>query len=105
MNIFTSRSAQGIVMDCSLLDLGQKRWKPMDLWPNSAWESLFGNLESFLHKCLELTLPETNIMASENWWLGDYFSFGFRPIFRDELGFREGMIFGFGLDDFMALRA
>lgn len=65
-----------------------------------------GNLESFLHKCLELTLPETNIIASENWWLGDYFTFGFRPIFRDELlGFREGMIFGFVLDDFKTLKA
>ena len=91
MNIFTSPSAQGIVMDCSLLDVGQKRWKPMDLWPKSAWESLLGNLEQFfLRKCLELTLPETNIIAPENWWLGDYFPFGFRSIFRDEpLGFRD----------------
>ena len=30
------------------------------------------------------TLPETT-MAPENWWLEDYFSFGFWPIFRGEL--------------------
>ena len=32
-----------------------------------------------------ITLPETNIFASENGWLEYYFPFGFRPIFRGEL--------------------
>ena len=35
-------------------------------------------------KSMLITLPETNI-APENWWLEDYFPFGFRPIFLGEL--------------------
>ena len=35
------------------------------------------------------TLPETNIFAPENGWLKDSFPFGFRPIFRGYVSFRE----------------
>ena len=34
-------------------------------------------------------LPST--VAPENWWLGDYFNFWERPIFRCCVGFREGI--------------
>ena len=36
------------------------------------------------------TLPKTK-MAPENGWLEDYFPFGFRPIFRGYVSFREAM--------------
>ena len=38
-----------------------------------------------------VTIPETNI-APENGWLEDEFPFGARPVFRDYVSFREGII-------------
>ena len=37
------------------------------------------------------TLPKTN-MAYQKWWLGEHFPFGFPPIFRGYVNFREGSL-------------